>query len=85
MMVALVCELGWVGSRFWLAAHPDGPIGSALAALTFFSAVVVGTVVLGLTPVVLRSRRVLPPRGITFFAVVVGAAPLVCLCSRIFG
>jgi hypothetical protein len=84
-MVALVCELGWVGARWWLAGHPGEPIGGALAGLMFFSALVVGAVVIVLTPVVLRSRRVLPPRGITFFALVVGAAPLVGLCLRIWG
>jgi hypothetical protein len=84
-MVALVCELGWVALRWWLTAHPGGQVLPALADLLFFSALVVGTVTLLLTPVVLRSRRVLPPRGITVFAVVVGAAPLLTLLWRMAG
>jgi hypothetical protein len=84
-MVALICELCWAATRWWTSAQPGGQVANALAALTFFSALVIGGVALALTPVVLRSRRVLPPRGITFFAVVVGAAPLLTLCWRLFG
>jgi hypothetical protein len=84
-MVALVCELGWAGMRWWLVVHPGGRVTGALADLMFFSALVIGIVSLVLTPVVLRSRRVLPPSGITVFIVVVGAAPLLALLWRVWG
>ena len=84
-LIALICELGWVALRWFLRLNPDHPLCDLLADLLMFSALVIGVVGLVLTPVVLRSRRVLPPRGVTLFAVIVAAAPLVALLLRLAG
>jgi hypothetical protein len=76
VMVAVVCELGWLATRWWIAAQPTAEMVAALGELLFFSALITGTMALVLVPVVLRSRSELPPRGITFFALVVGVLPL---------
>ncbi len=83
VLVVLGCELGFAGLRGWLALQPDQALAAAGAELLLFSALVIGLVALLLTPVVLRSRRVLPPRGLTIFAVVVAAAPLLALLVRL--
>ncbi len=84
-LVALVSELGWMGARGWLAIQPGRQVARALTDLMFFSALTIGVIVLLLTPVVLRSRRALPPRGVTWFAVAVGALPLLAALGRLLG
>jgi hypothetical protein len=43
----------------------------------YFSALVIGLISLAMLPAVLKMRQLPPPPGVTAFAVVVGAAPLV--------
>jgi membrane protein YdbS with pleckstrin-like domain len=69
----LACEVGFVLAR-WLAGG-ERPL-MLLSYLLLFAAVVIGLIALFITPVVLRSRRVPPPAGVTVFALVVAAAPL---------
>ena len=83
-MVALACELAWIATRSWLVFYPGRPVAVALADLLFFSALVIGLIALVLMPIVLRSRRVLPPRVVTFWALVVGGAPLVVAVCRLW-
>jgi hypothetical protein len=51
--------------------------------LLLFAAFVIGLIALFITPVVLRSRRVAPPSGVTVFALVVAAAPIVLVAIEI--
>ena len=50
---------------------------AAMFQLMYFSALVIGLISLAMLPAVLKLRQTPPPSGITAFAVVVGAAPLV--------
>ena len=73
VVTTLVCEVGFVLAR-WLAGG-DGPL-FVLSNVLLFAAFVIGLVALFVTPVVLRSRRVPPPSGVTVFAIAVSAAPI---------
>lgn len=79
VMTTLLCELGAAAANWYAATNPDAAKIEALLVVLLFGAVVNGSLTLVLTPVVLKVRRVPPPRGITVFAVVVGAAPWVVL------
>jgi membrane protein YdbS with pleckstrin-like domain len=80
VVTTLACEVGFVFAR-WLAAG-DGLL-AMLSHLLLFAAFVIGLVALFVTPVVLRSRRVAPPSGVTVFALVVAAAPIVLVAIEI--
>jgi hypothetical protein len=85
VMTTLMCELAWAASRQWVYLHPDQPQMAMFCQLLFFSALVTGGVSLLIIPFVYRLRRLLPPRGITVFAAIVGAAPwVVLLCQMLF-
>ena len=74
VVTTLICELGFVLARYF-AGDEDSLQG--LSELLLFAAFVIGLIALFITPAVLRSRRLPPPSGVTVFAVVVAAAPLV--------
>lgn len=74
VVTTLVCELGFAAIRMGRPA-PDSRL-TILSSLFLFAALVIGLLALLVTPVVLRSRRMPPPQGITVFAVVVGLAPV---------
>ncbi|HWB13268.1 MAG TPA: hypothetical protein VG826_28845 [Pirellulales bacterium] len=73
VITTLACEVGFILAR-WLAGGERSLM--VLSQLLLFAAFVIGLIALFVTPVVLRSRRVAPPPGVTIFALVVGAAPL---------
>ena len=79
VLMTLICEIGAAGAIWYGHFHPEAQAAEALAALLLLGALVVGALLLVLTPVVVRSRREKPPRGIVVLALVVGAAPLVGL------
>ena len=74
VVTTLVCEVGFFVAR-WLAGGRSSL--ELLSQLLLFAAFVIGLIALFVTPVVLRSRRLPPPSGVTVFAVLVAAAPLV--------
>lgn len=74
VITTLVCELGFAAIRIG-RPQPDSRL-TILSSLFLFAALVIGLLALLVTPVVLRSRRVPPPPGITVFAVVVTLAPV---------
>jgi peptidoglycan/LPS O-acetylase OafA/YrhL len=74
VVTTFACEVGFILAR-WLAG--PGQTLMLFSHLLLFAAFVIGLIALFVTPVVLRSRRVPPPSGVTVFAVVVAAAPLV--------
>ena len=77
VLMTLICEIGAAGALWYGHFHPEAQVAEALAALLLLGALVVGALLLVLTPVVVRSRREKPPRGIVVLALVAGAAPLV--------
>jgi hypothetical protein len=82
VLTALLCEVGSVAA---VALRGLGEGLALLGAYLLFAAVIIGAISLLLAVVVLRLRRQPPPRGITVFALVVGAAPLmVMLVNWIF-
>lgn len=76
VLMTLVCEIGAAAAIWYGRSHPEAEAARALSAVLLLETLVVGVLLLALTPVVLRMRKVKPPRGFVIFAVVVGAAPL---------
>ncbi|HEV3344690.1 MAG TPA: hypothetical protein VG125_30215 [Pirellulales bacterium] len=74
VVTTFACEVGFVLVR--RLAGQDRSL-MLLSHLLLFAAFVIGLIALFVTPVVLRSRRVPPPSGVTVCAIVVAAAPLV--------
>lgn len=74
VVTTLVCEVAFAAIRI-VGPRPESRL-AILANLFLFAAMVIGLLLLLITPVVLRGRRVPPPQGITVFAVVVGLAPV---------
>ena len=77
VVTAFVCEVSAMAARAVLGQAPDSPAAQAMFQLLFFSALVIGLISLAMLPAVLKARQTPPPGGITAFALVVGAAPLV--------
>lgn len=71
---ALGCEIVWIGLRVYIRNVPDAKIASLLAGLLLIVAMILGFVILGLTPIVYRVRRVAPPPLVTLVAVLIGIA-----------
>ena len=83
-MTALLCEAGAIAAAWAAAARPDWGNAATLRDLMIFSSLVIGTVSLAMAAVVRRRKFAENPRrsGITVFAVVVGAEPLLVLLGR---
>ena len=79
---ALMCEVSTGLLRAYLTFVPDGPKVALLAELLLFAALVAGIVSLLILPVVLKVRRLAPPRPVTIVSVVVGVAPLIAYLTR---
>ena len=79
---ALMCEVTTSALRAYLVFAPDRPKIAMLAELLLFAALVSGIVSLLIVPVVLKVRRVVPPRPVTIVSLVVGVAPLVVYIAR---
>jgi membrane protein YdbS with pleckstrin-like domain len=79
VMNTLFCQTGAIISQWYVHANPNSPRAAALGATLALAAMVVGAIVLALTPVVLKVRREPPPRIVTMIAVVIGAAPFISL------
>lgn len=77
VFTTLLCELGWAGARLYVAwVDSAAERMQLLGALLLLAAVVIGISALIMTPIVLRARRVPPPRGIVVFALLTAALPL---------
>ena len=77
VMMTLACEIGAAAAIWYDRSHPEAQKTRALAAVLLLATLVVGVLLLVITPVVVQMRSQKPPRGFVAFAVVVGAAPLV--------
>lgn len=82
VLTTLVCELVGLSLQAWAAARPEVAGLGRFSAFLLFVAVVSGTVALVLQGIVWKVRRVSPPRGISVFALVVSAVPLVVAILR---
>ncbi len=67
---------------FYARGNPSQPV-RMFEAIMLLSAAAMGALSLALVPVVWRSRRLKPPVGYTLFAIVVSAAPVAMLISRL--
>lgn len=81
VFTTLVCELGFAVTQWFSPA--EGGMLRVLSGMMLFAALVIGFLSLLLTAVTARSRREPPPRGITVFAVVVGAAPMLIMVAHL--
>ncbi|HTU25530.1 MAG TPA: hypothetical protein VMF30_09040 [Pirellulales bacterium] len=84
-LVTLCAELAVAAIALWRWLQPDSPLPPLFAGVFWLCAGVVGAVSLVLAAVVLRSRRVPPPRGVTVVALVAGALPLMLAACGWFG
>lgn len=80
VVTTLACEVGFVAVR---SLAGGDTVLSTLSELLLFAALVIGLVALLVTPVVLRSRRLPPPSGVTVFAVVVAGAPIAMIALEV--
>jgi hypothetical protein len=78
---ALGCEIVWIGLRVYIRNVPDAKVASLLAGLLLIVAMILGLVIMGLTPVVYRVRRVAPPPLVTLVAVLIGIAAWVAAAT----
>jgi hypothetical protein len=78
---ALGCEVVWIGLRVYIRNVPDAKMASLLAGLLLIVAMILGLVILGLTPVVYRVRRIAPPPLVTLVAVLIGIAAWVAAAT----
>ena len=80
-----VVMLGLATCGFWwfARAQPDSPLLGAFAELLYLCAGLCGCISLLLFPLVWKLRRVKPPLGITIFAVVAAALPVILLMAGI--
>ncbi|HVC98573.1 MAG TPA: hypothetical protein VND64_33210 [Pirellulales bacterium] len=81
VFTAMVCELGFAATHWFAAANPDGPL-EVLSRVLLFAAVVIGLISLLTASVAIKTRRQPPPRGITVFGLLVGAAPLAIVFAQ---
>jgi hypothetical protein len=77
VVTTFVCEvvsviLSWYTTRI----NPEAVGLRTFGALLLFAAFVIGIISLLMLPVILKTRREPPPRGILVFSIVVGVAPL---------
>ena len=79
VLTTLICEIGAALTIWHARAHPEAGAIRALSFVLVMETLIVGTLLLVLTPVMLRLRRQRPPRGILVFAMIVGATPLAVL------
>lgn len=78
---ALVAQAVWVGLRFYFRAHPDAKLAALAAGLLLIVAAALSLVVLVLTPIVYRVRRVRPPAVVTLLVVLVALGPWAALVT----
>ncbi|HUY35531.1 MAG TPA: hypothetical protein VMV69_22500 [Pirellulales bacterium] len=82
VMTALVCELGFAVAHYFAMSEGSGWL-DVLSRILLFAAAVIGFISLLAAPVVIKNRREPPPLGITLFALLVGAAPLLIIVLQI--
>jgi hypothetical protein len=78
----VISDLVLAAASFYARTHPSQPT-KAFAAIMLMSAAAMGAVSLALLPVVWRTRVLKPPIGYSIFAVLVAAAPVAVLVSRL--
>lgn len=81
-MTSLMCQLAAVGAQVLLWWDPEAKPLSLFGQWMLWCAALVGVLALLLLPVVYRARRVLPPTGLTVFAVCVAIAPILAIVMQ---
>ena len=79
VMQVLLFELATVGFRWYYAAHPEAERLGALSDLLYLCAALGGCISLLILPLVWKLRRVKPPLGITLFAIIITALPIITM------
>jgi hypothetical protein len=80
-----VAQAVWIGLRFYIRANAVAQPVALLAGLLLLIAAVLSLVVLVLTPIVYRVRRVRPPAVVTLLAVVIALGPWAALAVLAWG
>ena len=83
LTTVLLCDLAIVLVHGYVAAYPQAPLMNMLGRLLLLSGALIGTMLIGLLPVLYRIRRVAPPPGLVGFGVLIAAAPILALAVRI--
>ena len=80
-LTALLCELGVVALLIVQQTMAPAPRIELLATLLFFAALVAGVFGMVILPLVLRFRKVAPPRSIVVASIIIGLVPLVAIVA----
>lgn len=83
LTTVLLCDLGAVATRIYVAFYPQARLMIVLGELLLFAGAVVGILLIGLLPILYRIRQVAPPRGLVGFGVLIATAPILALVIRI--
>ncbi len=76
-----ICDFGAGITRLLL--DPDQRNLGLISGIFFFAALTIGLISLAILPIVLKSRRVPPPRGLVVFGVVVSVLPWIALVTQL--
>jgi hypothetical protein len=79
VMQTFLLELATIAVRWYTQLHPEQERAVMAFKLLYLSAALGGCISLLLLLVVFRLRRVPPPKGVTAFATIVGALPILTL------
>lgn len=83
LTTVLLCDLATMAAHAYVAFHPQARLMNLFGGLVLFAGAVVGVLLIGLLPILYRIRRVAPPRGLVGFGVLIAAAPILALATRI--
>jgi hypothetical protein len=83
VMQVVLFELATVGFLWYFRAHPENKTAGAFASLLYLCAALGGCVSLIVFPIVWRVRRTKPPLGITLFAIVAAALPILMMVAGV--
>ena len=83
VMQVVFFELATVGFRWYARAHLENQTIGALADLLYLCTALGGCISLLLLPIVWKVRRIKPPVGITLFAIIAAALPIVTMLAGI--
>ena len=81
-LTVLMCEVGSIIVRLIVHRGTSAATLELFGGILTFAAIVIGLVVVILTPLVIRLRQTPPPPGIVVFAVAVALSPLMDLVAR---
>ena len=85
VITVVACEVGWLATLGAGFAWPDASAPRALGAVLLLASLLSWLISMALLPVVLKLRQEPPPAAIIWFAIGLGALPLLVVVVRALG